>query len=398
KEDPSSIKYLHPVVKEITEETAGFLIFQEQIALIAHKLGKDLTLDEGNLLRKVLTKKGTGKGHEVKDEIHKKFIDGCIEKEIRRDEAENLWQTFEFFSGYGFNKSHAVCYSILSYQCAWLLTYFASEWIASYLDDEKDDGKSKAISIVKSLGYHVQPPSVNVSADKWEVSNDGQTFFQPLSSIKGLGEKAIEQIINNRPFQTIDEMLFHENIAYSKLNKKGFDALARSGALDELMDNRFTGRKHFWMSFCGERPKTKKKFDEYINQYKEAGDFTKEETMENYTTLLGFFPVDMVMSSQLYKRLNDNNINPISKYDEDLKVCWFVPMSYEIKKSKNDKNYYVVQATDDSGKTTEIKCWSVDLDKDVIYLNRPYVAKINYDENFGGFSCIGISKSWKMIG
>ena len=104
------------------------------------------------------------------------------------------------------------------------------------------------------------------------------------------------------------------------------------------------------------------------------------------------------MSAQLYKRLNESNINPISKYDEDLKVCWFVPISYETKKSKNDKNYYVVQATDDSGKTTEIKCWSVDLDKDVIYLNRPYVAKINYDENFGGFSCIGISKSWKMIG
>ena len=398
KEQPESIKYLHPIVEEITRETAGFLIFQEQIALIAYKLGKDLSLDEGNLLRKVLTKKGTGKGHEVKDGIYTKFIEGCIEKQIGRDEAENLWKTFEFFSGYGFNKSHAVCYSILSYQCAWLLTYHPSEWIASYLDDENDDGKSKAISIVKSLGYQVEPPSVNISADKWGCSNDGKTFYQPLSSIKGLGDKAIEQIINNRPFQTIDEMLFHDKIAYAKLNKKGFDALARSGALDELMDNRFTGRKHFWMSFCGERPKTKKKFEEYVQQYKETGDFTKEEIMENYTTLLGFFPVDMVMSNQLYKRLNDMNVNPISKYDEELKICWFVPVSYEVKKSKNDKNYYVVQTIDDSGKITEIKCWSVDLDKDVIYLNRPYVAKINYDENFGGFSCIGISKSWKMIG
>ena len=400
KEDPASIKYIHPVVKDITEETFGFLIFQEQIALIAHKLGKDLSLDEGNLLRKVLTKKGTGKGHEVKDEIYKKFIDGCLEKQIGRDEAEGLWKTFEFFSGYGFNKSHAVCYSILSYQCAWLLTYYPSEWIASYLDDETQDdgGKAKAISIIKALGYKVEPPNVNVSGDKWGVSNDGQTFYQPLSSIKGLGEKGIEQILNNRPFKTIDELLFNDNIAYAKLNKKCLDALARSGALDDLVDNRFTGRKHFWASFSDERPKTKKKFDEYINTFKEAGDFTKEEVMNNYMTLLGFFPVDMVMSAQLYKRLNESNINPISKYDEDLKVCWFVPISYETKKSKNDKNYYVVQATDDSGKTTEIKCWSVDLDKDVIYLNRPYVAKINYDENFGGFSCIGISKSWKMIG
>ena len=398
KEDPSSIKYLHPVVKEITEETAGFLIFQEQIALIAHKLGKDLTLDEGNLLRKVLTKKGTGKGHEVKDGIHTKFIEGCLEKGIRQEDAQNLWQTFEFFSGYGFNKSHAVCYSILSYQCAWLLTYYSNEWIASYLDDEKDDGKSKAISIVKSLGYEVEPPNVNNSGDQWECSSNGKTFYQPLSSIKGLGEKAIEQVINNRPFKTIDDLLFNDKIAYTKLNKKGLDALARCGALDDLMDNRFTGRKHFWMSFCDERPKTKKKFDAYIEQFKGEGDFSRNEVINNCVELLGFFPVTMVMSPQLYKRLEDSNVPSISKYDSELQVCWFVPISFETKRSKNDKNYYVVDVVDDTGKTTEVKCWSVDTEKDVIYLNRPYVAKLNYDENFGGFSCIGISKSWKMVG
>lgn len=398
KEHPESIKYLHPIVEEITRETAGFLIFQEQIALIAHKLGKDLSLDEGNLLRKVLTKKGTGKGHEVKDGIHTKFIEGCLEKGIKQEDAQNLWQTFEFFSGYGFNKSHAVCYSILSYQCAWLLTYHPSEWIASYLDDENDDGKAKAISIVKSLGYEVQPPNVNNSGDRWQFSKNGKTFYQPLSSIKGLGEKAIEQVINNRPFKTIDDLLFNENIAYTKLNKKGLDALARCGALDELMDNRFSGRKHFWMSFCGERPKTKKKFDAYIEQYKEAGDFNRDEIISNCVELLGFFPVTMVMSPQLYKRLEDSNVPAISKYDPDLQVCWFVPISFETKVSKNDKSYYVIEVVDDTGKTTEVKAWSIDKTKDVIYLNRPYVAKLNYDENFGGFSCIGISKSWKMVG
>jgi DNA polymerase III alpha subunit len=355
-------------------------------------------LDEGNLLRKVLTKKGTGKGHEVKDEIHTKFIEGSLEKGIQQEDAQNLWQTFEFFSGYGFNKSHAVCYSILSYQCAWLLTYHPSEWIASYLDDENDDGKAKAISIVKSLGYEVQPPNVNNSGDRWQYSKDGKTFYQPLSSIKGLGEKAIEQVINNRPFKTIDDLLFNENIAYTKLNKKGLDALARCGALDDLIDNRFSGRKHFWMSFCGERPKNKKKFDAYIEQYKEAGDFTRDEIITNCVELLGFFPVTMVMSPQLYKRLEDSDVPAISKYDPELQVCWFVPISLETKVSKNDKNYYVVQVVDDTGKTTEIKAWSVDKTKDLVYLNRPYVAKLNYDENYGGFSCIGISKSWKMVG
>jgi DNA polymerase-3 subunit alpha len=145
KESPQYIKYLTPEVQEITEETFGFLIFQEQIAKISHALGNNLTLDEGNLLRKLLTKKGTGKGFEVKDEIHKKFIDGCIEKGIAKSEAQALWEKFEYFSGYGFNKSHAVSYSIVSYQCAWLLTYYESEWCCAYLQMEtnKNNGSSK---------------------------------------------------------------------------------------------------------------------------------------------------------------------------------------------------------------------------------------------------------------
>ena len=399
KEDPSSVKYLHEVVEESTKETFGFLIFQEQIALIAHKLGKDLSLDEGNLLRKVLTKKGTGKGHEVKDGIYTKFIDGCLEKSISEEDAKHLWQTFEFFSGYGFNKSHAVCYSILSYQCAWLLNYHPSEWISSFLDEEtKDDDKAKAISVIKSLGYQIQSPNINTSSDKWEASVNGQTFYQPLSSIKGLGEKAIEQILNNRPFHTIDELLFNENIVYSKLNKKGLDVLGRCGALNDLMDNRFSGSKHFWMSFAGERPKTKKKFLEYIEQYKEAKDFTREETIENTSELLGYFPVSMVMSNSLYKSLNDSKVPPISAYDAELQVCWFIPISVETKMSKNDKEYYVVQVTDDTGKITQVKCWSIDKKKDIVRPNRPYVAKLTFDEAFGGFSCIGVSKNWKMVG
>lgn len=399
KENMASIKYIHPVVEDYTKETAGFLIFQEQIALIAHKLGKDLSLDEGNMLRKLLTKKGTGKGHEVKDGIYAKYMEGCLEKGISQEDAQHLWQTFEFFSGYGFNKSHAVCYSILSYQCAWLLTYHAPEWVSSFLDEEtEDDEKSKAISIVKSLGFYIEPPNINNSGSKWSSSSDGKTYYQPLSSIKGLGEKAIDQILTNRPFNTIEDLLFNDNISYSKLNKKGLEVLGRCGALSCLMDNRFSGSKHFWMTFAGERPKTKKKFLEYIEAYKEAGDFTKEEVLQNTTELLGYFPVSMVMTQQLLKKLQESKVPPISKYDSALQVCWFVPISVETKISKSGKEYYVVQATDETGKSTEIKCWSIDKKKDKIYVNRPYVAKLNLDEGFSGFTCIGVSKNWKMVG
>ncbi len=90
KEAPQLIKYIHPIAKQVTQDTYGFLIFQEQIALLAHKLGKDLDLDEGNKLRKLLTKKGTGKGFEEKDKIHHKFIEGCVEKGIKTNDAQKL--------------------------------------------------------------------------------------------------------------------------------------------------------------------------------------------------------------------------------------------------------------------------------------------------------------------
>lgn len=104
KENPGGVSYGHDIVKEITKETYGFLIFQEQIALLAHKLGKDLSLDEGNKLRKLLTKKGTGAAAKQKTKLKVKFTAGCAEKGLSEEWADKMWQKFEFFSGYGFNK------------------------------------------------------------------------------------------------------------------------------------------------------------------------------------------------------------------------------------------------------------------------------------------------------
>ena len=97
KESPQYIKYVHPLVQEVTEETFGFLIFQEQIALLAHKLGKDVSLDEGNKLRKLLTKRAQAREPERRM-IHKKFIEG-IEKGLQKSTGQRLWETFEYFSG-----------------------------------------------------------------------------------------------------------------------------------------------------------------------------------------------------------------------------------------------------------------------------------------------------------
>ena len=396
KHNPEDVEYLNQTIREITEETYGFLIFQEQIAMLAHKLGKNLTLDEGNKLRKLLTKKGTGEVQEEKDKIWSKFKEGCLEKGMQRWQAKELWDKFEYFSGYGFNKSHAVSYCVLSYQCAWLFNYYPAEWLAAFLDKEPETRKERAIATAKSMGYKVEPLNVNTSGTAWEISEDGETLIQPLTSIKGLGAVAIQQIIEHRPFNTIEEFLFHPEVKYSKLNKKALDALCRGQALNDLVDDRFTGLRHFWSACVTDRPRKEKNLLENIETYAPEGDFTEEEKLEYLVSLTGVFPINSVVTPRVREKLEELYIPPISEYDPDLGVTWFIPRECKLKKSKNGKNFYVVKVIDDNNETNTIRCWGVDPDRDVVHINRPYMARLNYDPNWG-FSTFSVRKMFKLL-
>jgi DNA polymerase III subunit alpha len=398
KNSPDDVEYVNDLARNVTEETFGFLIFQEQIAMLAHKLGKDLSLDEGNKLRKLLTKKGTGEVQEEKDKIFSKFLDGCLEKGMKKHEAKELWETFEYFSGYGFNKSHAISYCMLSFQCAWLLNYYPSEWTAAFLDKEPETRKEKAINISKSLGFEIARLDINTSGMVWEISPDGKTLIQPLASVKGLGEKAIEQILNNRPFNTIEEFLFNEDIIYSKLNKKALDVLCRAGALKPLVDERFTGTKHFWSSVAVDRPRKEKNLLENIDKYAPEGDFTEEEEIQYQIDLTGVFPFDLVMGEKIRESLDKYMVPPISEYDGDLGgVVWCIPREVIKKKTKNGKDYYIVRVIDDNNETNTIRCWGVRPDKDIVRVNRPYMMKLDWNPQWG-FSTRRMSANFRMLG
>ena len=395
---PHEIDYLNEQVKDVTQETYGFLIFQEQIALLAHRLGKDLTLDEGNMLRKVLTKKGTGKGASVKNQLKQKFINGCVEKGIRHSEAEEMWERFEYFSGYGFNKSHAISYSAISFQCAWLYNYYPVEWMASFLDKEPEKRKEKAINIAKSNGFEIVEADINTSSFVWEIDpNNDKRLVQPLAGLKGLGDAAIEQIVANRPFNDIEEFLFHDDIVYSKLNKKALDVLVRSGALNKLMDERFSGRKHFWSAVAVDRVYSKKKFLENIEEYRDEEDFSVEEEIDNLTTLTGIFPMHLVMTEEVRERLEANYVPPVSDYDPDLGLVWFIPREIIRKKTKNGKPYWIVAVIDSNSVLTKFRCWGIVEGKDRIHLNRPYMGRLDFDPAWG-FSTRSIRRNLRLLG
>jgi len=395
---PHEIDYINEHIKEVTQETYGFLIFQEQIALLAHKLGKNISLDEGNLLRKVLTKKGTGKGHEVKMRIHDKFINGCIEKGIRQREAEDMWERFEYFSGYGFNKSHAISYSAISFQCAWLWNYYPVEWMASFLDKEPEKRKERAINIAKQNGFTIEKADVNRSSFVWEIDpNDNRKLVQPLAGLKGLGDAAIQQIVDHRPFATIEDFLFHDDIVYSKLNKKALDRLTRAGAMNSLMDERFSGRKHFWAAVAVDRVYNRKKFNENIEKYYPDGDFSAAEEIENLTSITGIFPMHLVVTPEVQRQLDEHYIPPISDYDPELGLVWFIPRQIVRKKTKNGKPYWIVEVIDSNSALTKFRCWGIVEGKDRIHLNRPYMGKFDYDPAWG-FSTRSIKRNLRLLG
>ena len=405
KEDPTDVWYENDIVREVTEETYGFLIFQEQIALLAHKLGKNISLDEGNLLRKLLTKKGTGKGASLKYSIRDRFVEGCVEKGMKKKDALEMWQNFEYFSGYGFNKSHAVCYSMISYQCAWLMTYYEGEWMAAYLDKVSDKKKEGAIATAKSLGYKISELNVNLSGRQWEYDEDSKSLLQPLTTIKGLGVAAMDQVVMNRPFNTVEEFLFHPDVKYSKLNKKALDVLVRAGACNHMIDERFRGLKHFWSAAVVDRPKNKKKFGENIELYKAEGDFTKSEMITFKTELTGIFPFDLIMKDSVRIKLDQLPVVPISEYEvamsveadeDDQLLVWFVPRKLTKKKTARGKEYWILEVIDSNNAMVSIKCWNPS-DKDTIYVNQPYMAKLDYSDQWG-FSTRSIRRNFRLLG
>jgi DNA polymerase III alpha subunit len=275
------------------------------------------------------------------------------------------------------------------------LNNYPSEWLAAFLNKEPEGRKEKAINIVKNLGFNIQEVDINFSGRSWEVTEDG-SLIQPLTSIKGLGDKAMDQILEHRPFNSIEELIFNKEISYSKLNKKSLDVLVRSGACDSITDDRFKNCKHLWNSVVGDRPKNKKKFEENLKKYVSEPDFSEEEKINNVVELTGIFPFDLVLDEKVKQRLDYLKVPPLGEFDEDLQVCWFIPREVIPKKTRNGKQFWIINAIDETCQITNIKCWNV-RNTDQVHINRPYVSRLDYDSQWG-FSTRSVKHNFKLVG
>src|SRR6266568_1280609 len=228
-------EYLHPLLEPILKETFGVIIYQEQVMQIAQVMA-GYSLGEADLLRRAMGKK-------IRAEMEKQraiFVAGAVKNGVPNGQADTIFELLAKFADYGFNKSHAAAYALVSYHTAYMKAHYPVEFLAASmtLDLNNTDKLSEFRAEAQRLGIKVEPPSINRSGPTFEVA-DG-TIFYALAALKGVGPQAIELIVEARSKGGLFTSLadFAARVNPRAINKRIIESLAAAGAFDGLDSNR----------------------------------------------------------------------------------------------------------------------------------------------------------------
>ena len=232
------IDYEHPLLESILSSTYGLILYQEQVMEISRSLA-NYSLGEADLLRRAM-----GKKKKKEMELHRqKFIEGASKKGINLSIANSVFSKMEKFAGYGFNKSHSVAYAFISYQTAFLKTYYTSEFLAAALSSDMDN-TDKVISLIdaaKEMEITILQPNINISKFNF-ISSDKKNILFGLGAIKGVGQNAASHIIDERQKSGNFKNLFDfcERVSLNIVNIGTIESLIYSGAFDIFNECRLT--------------------------------------------------------------------------------------------------------------------------------------------------------------
>ncbi|MYB01216.1 DNA polymerase III subunit alpha, partial [Candidatus Poribacteria bacterium] len=235
------VEYLHPTLENALESTYGVCIYQEQVMQIARDMA-GFTLGEADILRSAMGKKDEA----LLKAQREKFIQGATEKGISAEEAEEVYDLLEPFGGYAFNKSHTVAYSMLAYHMAYLKTHYPHEFMAAMMTGEaahsakvtRYRAECKKLADFLDVEINLLPPDVNSSRREFTV--DGNDICFGLVALKGVGDAAIDSIVETREesgsFASLQD--FCERVDTKQVNKRAVESLIMSGAFDSLEGHR----------------------------------------------------------------------------------------------------------------------------------------------------------------
>jgi DNA polymerase-3 subunit alpha len=230
KNGTDKIEYPIPEMEKYLHDTYGITVYQEQVMLLSQELA-GFTKGEADSLRKAMGKKKRA----IMDEMKIKFQQGCAKKGYNESVVNKIWNDWEAFAQYAFNKSHSTCYAFIAFQTGYLKANYPAEYMAAVLSRNINDIKkiTTFMDETRRMGMDVLGPDVNESYSKFTVNKDGNIRFG-LGAIKGVGESAVIQLIEERekngPYKDIYDLV--ERVNLNSLNKKNLEAMAVAGAFD----------------------------------------------------------------------------------------------------------------------------------------------------------------------
>ncbi len=391
-------------INDILQKTKGLIIFQEQVMELAEKCAgfPKAQCDE---VRRAIMKRSISGGEAAKkasQETRDGFVKGCVANGYTEAVANNLYDKILYFAGYGFNKAHAVAYAIDSFWCAWLMTYYEEQWLCSYLESSSKtpDQRKIAFGEAKALGYTIVPIDVNHAAVGW-TALPGKKLMPSMTSVKGVGGSAVEEIMALRPFNTLEEMLWNEDGTWrlSKFNRKAFEALVKVRAFDSLgcvgEGKVFKSYRHMHDVLFGSHTEmvTKKKkgiestfevvrdhgnlikrstksdphegrkaFYELARKSTETEEWTRKQLGELQVECFGTVDVTSMFEPGIIDRLEEKGVASVDDWNEK-NVYWFCITDQQVRRTKNNKAYLDLKVVGSSGKTIKMKAWGYKEDK-----------------------------------
>ncbi|MDH4226023.1 MAG: DNA polymerase III subunit alpha, partial [Deltaproteobacteria bacterium] len=238
------IVYPHPLLAEVLKETYGVMVYQEQVMKAVQVLA-GFSLGQADILRRAIGKK-------IPEELAKQremFVEGCAKKEISAQKANEIFDLIDYFSGYGFNKSHSAAYGLVAYQTAYLKAHYPVEFMAALLssDMDKTDKVVNFIAECRAMDIRVLPPDINASGQGFSIHPDpdgryGKVIRFGLNAVKNVGANAVQVITlarDKQPDHRFDTLVrFIKEVNLHRVNKRVMEALIRAGAFDSIHPNR----------------------------------------------------------------------------------------------------------------------------------------------------------------
>ena len=220
-----------PDMEEYLGETYGITVYQEQVMLLSQKLA-GFSKGDADVLRKAMGKKQI----EILNKMEEKFMDGATAKGHPKDKLTKVWNDWKAFAQYAFNKSHSTCYAFVAYQTAYLKAHYPSEYMAAVLNNQNNMEKiTFFMEECRRMGVEVLGPDINESDMAFAVNKKGQVRFG-LTGVKGVGDKAVESIIEERlergAYKSVYDFAQRSNVR--TINKKSYENLVYGGAFDEF--------------------------------------------------------------------------------------------------------------------------------------------------------------------